>query len=76
MIAGTIGTDSLPVEAPAQDSMMLVFKVDDVEAAAKTFEEFGATLVVPAQDRPQWGPGLRTAHLRDPEGRLLELQSY
>ncbi|MFC5264940.1 VOC family protein [Kribbella qitaiheensis] len=76
MIAGTVGTDSLPAEAPAQDKAMLVFKVADVDAATKSFEKFGATLVTGPQDRPQWGPNLRTAHLRDPEGTLLELQSY
>jgi predicted enzyme related to lactoylglutathione lyase len=76
MIADTVGTSSLPADVAAQDKTMLVFKVDDVDAAVKTFEQFGATLVVPAQDRPQWGPTLRTAHLRDPEGTLLELQSY
>jgi catechol 2,3-dioxygenase-like lactoylglutathione lyase family enzyme len=76
MIATTVGTAGLPVEAAAQDAAMLVFKVDDVDTAAKTLERFGATLVVPAQDRPQWGSTLRTAHLRDPDGNLLELQSY
>ena len=29
-----------------------------------------------AQDRPAWGPTLRTAHLRTPDGTLVELQSY
>lgn len=76
MIAGAVGTDALPAEAPAQDKTMLVFKVADVDAATKTFEKFGAKLVTEPQDRPQWGPNLRTAHLRDPEGTLLELQSY
>jgi predicted enzyme related to lactoylglutathione lyase len=76
MIADTIGTSSLPAEAPAQDSAMLVFKVDDVDAATKTVEQHGATLVAPPQDRPHWGPNLRTAHLRAPDGTLVELQSY
>ncbi|MBO3745987.1 hypothetical protein J5X84_07910 [Streptosporangiaceae bacterium NEAU-GS5] len=26
--------------------------------------------------RPEWGPTMRTAHLRDPDGILWELQSY
>ncbi|MGP3973568.1 hypothetical protein ACTWQF_05905 [Streptomyces sp. 8N114] len=26
--------------------------------------------------RPEWGPTLRTAHVRDPEGNVLEFQSY
>jgi len=55
---------------------MLVFKVTDVDAATRIFEKFGAIVVTEPQDRPQWGPTLRTAHLRDPEGTLLELQSY
>jgi predicted enzyme related to lactoylglutathione lyase len=76
MIAGTVGTAELAAEVPAQDRSMLVFKVDDVDAAVKVFTQYGATVVAEAQDRPQWGPNLRTAHLRDPEGNLLELQSY
>jgi len=32
--------------------------------------------VVAPADRPEWGPNLRTAHLRDPLGTLIELQSY
>lgn len=52
MIAGTIGTSDLPAGVPAQDSSMLVFKVDDVDAAAKTFIHHGATIVTDPQDRP------------------------
>ncbi|GAA0942360.1 VOC family protein [Kribbella koreensis] len=76
MIAGTVGTGELAAEVPAQDRSMLVFKVDEVDAAVKVFTQYGGTVVAEAQDRPQWGPNLRTAHLRDPEGNLLELQSY
>ena len=78
MIAQTIGTSALPpeAEATAQDSSMLVLKVDSVDAAVEIVEKFGATVLAPAQDRPQWGPNLRTAHLRAPDGTLLELQSY
>jgi predicted enzyme related to lactoylglutathione lyase len=76
MIASTVGTSELPADAPAQDRTMLVFKVDDVDTALKIFTQYGAVVVAEAQDRPHWGPNLRTAHLRDPEGNLLELQSY
>ncbi|MEV6283148.1 VOC family protein [Kribbella sp. NPDC051770] len=64
-----------PDERPAT-STMLVLKVDDVDTAAAVVEKHGATPVAVPQDRPQWGPNLRTAHLRAPEGTLLELQSY
>ncbi len=76
MIAQTIGTGELPQEATAQDTSMLVLKVDSVDSAVELVEKFGATVLAPAQDRPQWGPNLRTAHLRAPDGTLLELQSY
>ncbi|WP_112247988.1 VOC family protein [Kribbella monticola] len=76
MIADTIGTTELPATAESQDSAMLVFKVDSVDEAVTVLEKYGATVLAPAQDRPQWGPTLRTAHFRAPDGTLLELQSY
>jgi catechol 2,3-dioxygenase-like lactoylglutathione lyase family enzyme len=76
VMADTIGTTALPVAAAAQDSAMLVFKVDSVDAAVTVLEKHGATTLAPAQDRPAWGPTLRTAHLRTPDGTLVELQSY
>ncbi|MFF7453331.1 VOC family protein [Kitasatospora sp. NPDC008115] len=76
-LATAVGTAALPAApAAAQDGAMLVLRVDDVERAlAHCLEHGGAPVTGPA-DRPEWGPGLRTAHLRDPEGRLIELQSY
>lgn len=58
------------------DGLMFVCRVDDVDAAADTAVQNGATLVAPPTNRPEWGPTLRTAHVRDPEGTLIELQSY
>jgi predicted enzyme related to lactoylglutathione lyase len=75
-IATVAGTTELPVDAPRQDAAMLVLKVEDVDAALATAVGCGGTVVAPAQDRPAWGPTLRTAHLRDPEGTLIEIQSY
>ncbi|MEV4110985.1 VOC family protein [Nonomuraea sp. NPDC049695] len=78
MIAEAVGTADLPRAAqnPVQDSAMLVMKVDDVDKAADCLTRHGATVAAPPQDRPDWGPTLRTAHLRDPEGNLIEVQSY
>ncbi len=55
---------------------MFVCRVTDVDAGLALCLRHGGTLVSDATDRPEWGPGLRTAHLRDPEGHLIELQSY
>ena len=78
MLAGAIGTTDLPTApgAPYQDPSMLVLRVPDVDAAAALCRDHGAPEITPPQDRPEWGPNLRTAHLRDPQGTLIELQSY
>ncbi|MEY9930194.1 putative enzyme related to lactoylglutathione lyase [Catenulispora sp. GP43] len=76
-MAAVAGTADLPAAAaPAQDHTMFVCRVDDVDAGAELCVRHGATLVVAPTDRPDWGRTLRTAHLRDPEGNLIELQSY
>ncbi|MBO1417636.1 VOC family protein [Streptomyces sp. FH025] len=77
-MAAALGTSDLPARpaGPAQDAAMLVFRVDDVDGALALCLSHGGTPVSPATDRPEWGPGLRNAHLRDPEGHLIELQSY
>ncbi|MDH6142585.1 putative enzyme related to lactoylglutathione lyase [Kitasatospora sp. GP30] len=76
-MAQVVGTAALPASAaPAQDAVMLVHRVADVAAALAHCLAHGGTPVAGPTDRPEWGPGLRTAHLRDPEGTLIELQSY
>ncbi|WP_194920784.1 VOC family protein [Catenulispora rubra] len=85
-MAAVAGTAQLPAtaapaapasaSASAQDRTMFVCRVGDVDAGAELCVRHGATLVVAPTDRPEWGPTLRTAHLRDPEGNLIELQSY
>lgn len=76
-MADVVGTGELPKAAgAAQDQVMFVCRVADVDAGVELCVQHGATLVVPATDRPDWGPTLRTAHLRDPERHLIELQAY
>jgi predicted enzyme related to lactoylglutathione lyase len=76
-MAAASGTSGLPASGgPAQDAFMLVMRVPDVDKALATCLAHGGRPVNPATDRPEWGPTLRTAHLRDPEGYLIELQSY
>lgn len=65
------GTAALPAEARAQDAVCLVFAVDDLEATLARWVELGVAPVVPPTDRPEWG--IRTAHVRDPDGRLIEI---
>ncbi|WP_329122669.1 VOC family protein [Streptomyces sp. NBC_01465] len=78
-MAAALGTAQLPPGAGAQDHFSVVVHLADhaaLDRAVTRCTEAGAELVAPAQDRPQWGPTLRTAHLRDPDGHLIELQTY
>nr|WP_225847215.1 VOC family protein [Streptomyces sp. HPF1205] len=75
-LAAVAGTSGLLAAAPSQDAAMLVSRVDDVDAGYALCLSHGAEGVAGPVDRPAWGPGLRTAHVRDPDGNLWELQSY
>ncbi|WP_194916811.1 VOC family protein [Catenulispora rubra] len=71
------GALDLPAEGPpSQDWVMLVSRVDDVDAVFALCLRSGGTAAAGPTDRPDWGPNLRSAHVRDPEGHLVELQSY
>ncbi|MFG3529902.1 VOC family protein [Streptomyces sp. NPDC047917] len=63
--------------APDEGGATFVVPVPDAEAmdaAVALCRQHGAVLVAPARDLPGWG--LRAAHLRDPDGNLLEIQAY
>lgn len=66
-----LGTGHLPRQALAQDGICLVFAVENVDAACQELRAKGVELSVPATDHPDWG--IRTAHLRDPDGNLIEI---
>jgi catechol 2,3-dioxygenase-like lactoylglutathione lyase family enzyme len=71
MMAEVAGTTELPVDANAQDRVVYTFAVDNVDATYQRLREHGVEFVAPPQDRPAWF--LRTAHFRDPEGNLIEI---
>jgi catechol 2,3-dioxygenase-like lactoylglutathione lyase family enzyme len=70
-MADTVGTAALPVEAAAQDRVALILRVDDLGATVQQVETRGGAFVVGPTDHTDWG--IRTAHLRDPDGNLIEL---
>jgi lactoylglutathione lyase len=51
----------------------LIFEVTDVDAVAKRLRARGVRLLKGPTDRPVWE--LRTIHLRDPDGYLIEIYS-
>ena len=72
-MAKIIGTTDLPVDAVSQDRIMLIFGVENLDATVKKLREQGAQFVTEPEDQPNWG--IRTAHLRDPDGNLIEINS-
>lgn len=71
LMTDAVGTGELPPRAPAQDAFALIIQVDDVDDEAERLRGDGIALVTEPADRPDWG--LRTIHLRDPDGNLVEL---
>jgi lactoylglutathione lyase len=55
------------------DSALVVLKVDDLDAVVAGVRERGGELL--AEPQTQW-ERLRVAHLRDPEGNVVELQQW
>ncbi len=58
----------------AADDFVLVFRVPEVDAAYDAAVRAGAEAVSAPADQPSWG--MRVAHLRAPEGTLIELCAY
>ena len=71
MMAGIVGTGALPARAPVQDTMLIAFAVEDVDAAYDALTGMGVKFLAPPTDRPEWLA--RIVHLRDPAGNLIEL---
>lgn len=53
------------------DQAALIFLVENVDDAVREFKGRGASFITEPHDQSTWG--LRVAHLRDPEGNLIEL---
>jgi predicted enzyme related to lactoylglutathione lyase len=48
--------------------------VEDVDAACLELQKKGIAILVPPIDRPAWT--IRTAHFKDPDGNIIEINSY
>ncbi|MDQ4124083.1 MAG: VOC family protein [Actinomycetota bacterium] len=55
------------------DAAVMTFAVDDVDEAARSLREKGAELVSDPKDYE--AAFLRVAHLRDPDGNLIEINA-
>ncbi len=73
IMARVVGASGKPVDAAAQDRVALCVHVEDVDAAVAQLKAKGVPFVTEPMDRPDWL--IRTAHLRAPDGTLVELNS-
>jgi len=68
------GLGTAPGPRGSDDHAVLVLRVDDVDAAHAKAVAAGAPSAAEPADQPGWG--MRVAHLRAPEGTLVEFCSY
>jgi catechol 2,3-dioxygenase-like lactoylglutathione lyase family enzyme len=54
-----------------RDGAALILRVADVDGSYATLADADCKRVNPPEDRPDWG--IRVAHVRDPDGTLVEL---
>jgi catechol 2,3-dioxygenase-like lactoylglutathione lyase family enzyme len=60
-----------PIAPASGGDAVLQFAVADVEAAADLMRARGIALVTQPHDQPAWM--MRVCHVRDPDGRILEM---
>jgi catechol 2,3-dioxygenase-like lactoylglutathione lyase family enzyme len=70
-MAEVVGTTNLPGKVDGQDEVTVVLRVGDVDQVCEELQQSGVELITQPQDRVEWG--IRTAHLRDPDGNLIEI---
>ena len=58
-------------QLPAGQGAALVFAVEDVDSAFRELEHHGVKFVIAPRTHRDWN--VRTAHFRDPEGNLIEI---
>ncbi len=71
LLMKALGTTGGRRSPSTPDDAVLVLGVDDMDGLAASLKGKGLALVAEPTDRPMWE--LRTAHFRDPEGRLIEI---
>ena len=70
-MSATLGTSAKPIQAEMQDTICLTFSVESVDEFCKHLRQHGVTLLTEPTDHEDWG--IRTAHFRDPDGHLIEV---
>ncbi len=70
-MAAVVDRAAYPAAPVSQDRVALILRVDDVVAVYEKLLADGVVFVTGPCERRDWN--CRTAHLRDPDGNLIEL---
>jgi lactoylglutathione lyase len=70
-MADAVGTGGKALDSESMDRFSMIFEVESVDKMASRLKKVGIELETEPMDRPEWG--IRTTHLRDPDGNLIEL---
>ncbi|HLE12160.1 MAG TPA: VOC family protein [Bacteriovoracaceae bacterium] len=74
LMSQAIGTSDLPANNfNVQDRVALIIDVGNVDQVYGNLKSQGQKFLTPPTDQKDWG--IRVAHLRDPDGNLIELMS-
>ena len=71
LMAGVVGRAEADGARTGQDTHLLVFEVEDVDAAVEGLKAKGIAMETEPHDQEAWF--MRVAHLRDPDGNLVEI---
>jgi lactoylglutathione lyase len=72
-MSAAVGTSALPAQLEAQDAVCIVFGVDDLDEAERRLVGRGGAHRRRTHRPRRWD--VRTLHVRDPDGRLVELNA-
>jgi catechol 2,3-dioxygenase-like lactoylglutathione lyase family enzyme len=73
LMAEAVGSAGKPLAADAMDRAAVIFAVDSVDRVCDELRGKGVALETEPENRPTWG--VRTAHFRDPDGNLNEINT-
>ncbi len=71
IVAPVVGFETRAPGESVKDRALLVFEVESVDAEAERLRASGAAFETEPTTYPGWG--IRAAHLRDPDGNLIEI---
>ncbi|MGI8505002.1 MAG: VOC family protein [Hassallia sp.] len=73
LMAEAVGNANQPSFLECQDRSALIFAVGNVDETYQQLTKKDVRFVTEPCDHPDWGT--RTAHFRDPDGNLIEINS-